>query len=303
MQKPLLIIIGGPTGSGKTDLSIRLAQELSCSIISADSRQVFSEMAIGSAAPEPEQLARVKHYLVGSKSVTEPFNAGLFEQESLNLLDQLFTENPVQIVCGGTGLYIDALLNGLDKFPDIDPLIRDELNTQLQVEGLESLQEELKIKDPIYYNQIDLQNPQRLIRALEIIRSTGQLYSSLRKNTKTERAFDSIYLATDLPREELYSNIEKRTDSMLAKGWIKETELLLPYRHLNSLQTVGYKELFRFLDGELNLEEAIELIKQNTRRYAKRQVTWLRNKAQVNWVHPQTDAKELITIYLSNKLT
>jgi tRNA dimethylallyltransferase len=299
VQKPLLIVIGGPTGSGKTDLSIRLAQELSCSIISADSRQVFSELAIGSAAPEPEQLALVKHYLVGSKSITEPFNAGLFELESLNLLAQLFTENPIQIVCGGTGLYIDALLNGLDQFPEIDPLIRDELNKQFQDEGLESLQAELKIKDPIYFEQIDKQNPQRLIRALEIIRSTGQLYSSLRKNNKTERAFDSIYLATDLPRNELYSNIENRTESMLAKGWLKETELLLPYRHLNSLQTVGYKELFRFLDDELSLDESIHLIKQNTRRYAKRQVTWLRNKALVNWVHPQTDAQEIIRGLLS----
>jgi tRNA dimethylallyltransferase len=298
MNTPVLLVIGGPTGSGKTDLSIRLAKQIGCSIVSADSRQVFAEMPIGSAAPDADQLAEVKHYLVGSKSINEPFNAGLFEKEVMDLLPSLFEEHPIQIVCGGTGLYIDALINGLDELPTASEEVRDALRQQFQQSGIHALQEELKKADPVYASQVDLNNPQRIIRALEVIRSSGQRYSDLRQKKAIYRPFKVIYLATDLPREELYRNINQRTQSMLNKGWLKEAEQLLPYRHLNALQTVGYKELFQFFDGTVSLEQAVDLIRQNTRRYAKRQVTWLRNKATITWVNPLEDADTLIKKFL-----
>ena len=298
MKKPVLLVISGPTGSGKTDLSIRLAQQLNCSVVSADSRQVFRELPIGSAAPEVEQLKAVPHFFIGSKSIQEPFNAGMYEQEALQILETLFQENTVQILCGGTGLYIDALIQGMDVLPAANPDIRQELNLVLENQGIGALQQELLLKDPDYYHQADIQNPQRLLRALEIIRSTGKTYSSLRKKTVAERPFETIYLATDLPREELYRNINNRVQSMLEKGWLAEAEALLPCRSLNALQTVGYKELFGYFDNTYSLEQAIELIRQNTRRYAKRQLTWLRSKEQVHWIHPTMDEQEIIRNYV-----
>ena len=298
MKKPFLLVISGPTGSGKTDLSIRLAQQLNCSVVSADSRQVFRELPIGSAAPEVEQLKAVPHFFIGSKSIQEPFNAGMYEQEALQILETLFQENTVQILCGGTGLYIDALIQGMDVLPVANPDIRKELNLVLENQGIGALQQELLLKDPDYYHQADIQNPQRLLRALEIIRSTGKTYSSLRKKTVAERPFETIYLATDLPREELYRNINNRVQSMLEKGWLAEAEALLPCRSLNALQTVGYKELFGYFDNTYSLEQAIELIRQNTRRYAKRQLTWLRSKEQVHWIHPTMDEQEIIRNYV-----
>ena len=298
MKKPVLLVISGPTGSGKTDLSIRLAQQLNCSVVSADSRQVFRELPIGSAAPEVEQLKAVPHFFIGSKSIQEPFNAGMYEQEALQILETLFQENTVQILCGGTGLYIDALIQGMDVLPAANPDIRQELNLVLENQGIGALQQELLLKDPDYYHQADIQNPQRLLRALEIIRSSGKTYSSLRKKTVAERPFETIYLATDLPREELYRNINNRVQSMLEKGWLAEAEALLPCRSLNALQTVGYKELFGYFDNTYSLEQAIELIRQNTRRYAKRQLTWLRSKEQVHWIHPTMDEQEIIRNYV-----
>ncbi len=300
MKKPVILVVTGPTGSGKTDLSIRLARQLKCSIISADSRQVFKELKIGSAAPDEDQLNLAPHYFIGNKHIYEPFNAGIFEKESLKILETLFCENPVQIVCGGTGLYIDALINGLDELPEIQAGIREEIEEQLQFSGIELLQKELIEKDPEYASQVDLQNPQRLIRALELIRSSGKTYTSLRQRKNPERSFDTIYLATDLPREELYSNINKRTQVMLDKGWLDETKSLVPFRKLNALQTVGYKELFSYIDGDIPYEKAIELIRQNTRRYAKRQITWINNKIKANWVHPLSDENEIIRNYLRN---
>jgi tRNA dimethylallyltransferase len=294
IQKPKLIVISGPTGSGKTYLSIRLAQALNCSIVSADSRQVFKEMRIGSAAPEEAQLLQVPHYFIGSKSIHDPFNAGIFEQEALETLGTLFKENPTQIVCGGTGLYIEALLNGFDELPESDPEIRKELDTIFTHSGLETLQIELQHSDPLYYAQVDIHNPQRIMRALEVIRKTGLPYSSLRQKKKAERDFQVIYFATDLARQTLYANINARTEKMIEQGWLKEAEELYPYRNLNALQTVGYKELFAYFDGEISLERAIELIQQNTRRYAKRQLTWLRNKQEIHWINPQTEAKTLL---------
>ena len=293
-KKNLLIVITGPTGSGKTDLSIRLAQALNCSIVSADSRQVFKEMRIGSAAPDETQLKQVPHYFIGSKHIQDPFNAGIFEQESLEILSILFKENPIQIVCGGTGLYIDALLNGFDELPESDPEIRQELNSIFTHSGIEALQTELQHLDPVYYAQVDIHNPQRIMRALEVIRKTGLPYSSLRKKKMADRDFQVVYFATDLARETLYANINVRTEKMIAQGWLKEAEELYPHRKLNALQTVGYKELFAYFDGEISLERAIELIQQNTRRYAKRQLTWLRNKQEIHWISPQTEAEELI---------
>lgn len=293
-QKPQLIVISGPTGSGKTSLSIRIAQALNCSIVSADSRQVFKEMRIGSAAPDETQLHQAPHYFIGSKHIQDPFNAGIFEQEAIDTLSTLFKENPTQIVCGGTGLYIDALLNGFDELPESDPEIRQELDSIFSNSGLEALQIELQHLDPVYYAQVDIHNPQRIMRALEVIRKTGLPYSSLRKKKMAERDFQVIYLATDLARETLYANINTRTEKMIEQGWIKEAEELYPHRKLNALQTVGYKELFAYFDGEISLERAIELIQQNTRRYAKRQLTWLRNKQGIHWINPQTEADSLI---------
>lgn len=294
IQKPQLIVISGPTGSGKTDLSIRLAQTLKCSIVSADSRQVFKEMQIGSAAPDETQLQQVPHYFIGSKHVHDSFNAGIFEQEAIETLATLFKENPTQIVCGGTGLYIDALLNGFDELPESDPEIRQELDSIFTHSGIEALQIELQNLDPVYYAQVDIHNPQRIMRALEVIRKTGLPYSSLRKKKMAERDFKVVYLATDLVRETLYANINARTEKMIEQGWLKEAEELYPHRKLNALQTVGYKELFAYFDGEISLDRAIELIQQNTRRYAKRQLTWLRNKQEIHWINPQTEAEELI---------
>lgn len=293
-QKPQLIVISGPTGSGKTSLSIRLAQALNCSILSADSRQVFKEIPIGSAAPDESQLDEVPHYFIGSKSIQDPFNAGIFEQEALETLATLFKENPIQIVCGGTGLYIDALLNGFDELPESDPEIRQELDIIFTHSGIEALQIELQNFDPVYYAQVDIHNPRRLMRALEVIRKTGLPYSSLRKKKMAERDFKVVYLATDLVRETLYANINARTKKMIEQGWLKEAEELYPHRKLNALQTVGYKELFAYFDGEISLDRAIELIQQNTRRYAKRQLTWLRNKQEIHWINPQTEAESLI---------
>ena len=297
-KKNLLIVISGPTGSGKTDLSIRLAQALKCSIVSADSRQVFKEMRIGSAAPDETQLIQVPHYFIGSKHIQDPFNAGIFEQEAIETLATLFKENPIQIVCGGTGLYIDALLNGFDELPESDPEIRQALDSIFAQSGLEALQVELQNLDPEYYAQVDIHNPQRLMRALEVIRKTGLPYSSLRKKKMAERDFQVVYLATDLTRETLYANINARTEKMIEQGWLKEAEELYSFRKLNALQTVGYKELFTYFEGEISLERAIELIQQNTRRYAKRQLTWLRNKQEIHWVNPRTEAEEIIQKYV-----
>ncbi len=293
-QKPQVIVISGPTGSGKTSLSIRLAQALNCSILSADSRQVFKEMSIGSAAPDESQLNEVPHYFIGSKNIQEPFNAGIFEQEALETLATLFKKNPIQIVCGGTGLYIDALLNGFDELPESDPEIRQELDSIFAHSGIQALQIELQNLDPVYYSKVDIHNPQRIMRALEVIRKTGLPYSSLRKKKMAERDFKVVYLATDLVRETLYANINTRTEKMIEQGWLKEAEELYPHRKLNALQTVGYKELFAYFDGEITLDRAIELIQQNTRRYAKRQLTWLRSKQEIHWINPQTEAESLI---------
>jgi tRNA dimethylallyltransferase len=289
-----LIVIGGPTGSGKTKLAIQLAKHFNCSIISADARQVFHELKIGSAAPNEEELKQAPHFFVGDRSVSQPFNAGIFEQEAIALLDELFNQNNIQIVCGGAGLYINAFLNGMDEMPAIPKEIRDSLNKRWKEDGLMQLRAELIAKDPSFAAQADLDNPQRIIRALEIINATGQPYSSFRRKTVKERNFKTYYFATNVNRENLYNNINLRTLKMIEHDWLEETKAVLPYRHLNALQTVGYKELFQHLDGKISLDEAIALIQQNTRRYAKRQVTWLKNQAPAIWINPANGLEEIL---------
>lgn len=293
MKKPLVVVITGPTGSGKTALSIRLAKAIQCSIVSADSRQVFKEIPIGSAAPDRTELEEVEHFLVGSHSIHETFNAGIYEQEALRILDSLFERSPIQIVCGGTGLYIKALLEGLDEIPFASESLRAEL-TRAWNSDSEKLKAELIQADPEYAQSADLSNKHRVIRAIEIIRLSGKKYSSLRMNHRLERNFNSVILAMDLPREKLYSQINDRTQKMIQAGWLDEAKEVYSYRSTNALQTVGFKEIFEHFDGIITLEEAISKIQMNTRRYAKRQLTWIRNQQSVIWVRPDEDNQTII---------
>lgn len=288
-----MVVITGPTGSGKTGLSIKLAKRLGCSVISADSRQVFKELPIGSAAPSTDEMLGIPHYFIGDRSISEEFNAGRFEQEALSLLDSLFKENPVQIVCGGTGLYIKALLHGMDDLPASSPEYRAQLEVRWN-EDPNSLKEELAHLDPDYALHADLSNKQRVIRALEVIKASGQTYSSLRTKQQKKRAFDSLVLALDLSREILYQRINSRTHSMIEAGWLEEAKQVIPFKDCNALRTVGYQELFECLEGRISMKEAINQIQQNTRRYAKRQMTWIRNQEKVTWINPEVDIEELV---------
>jgi len=284
--KKTLIVIAGPTASGKTAAAIRLAQYFDTVILSADSRQFYREMSIGTAKPDAEELAAAKHYFIDSHSINEPFSVGDFEKQGLALLDELFTQHNVVILVGGSGLYIKALCEGFDDIPQADEGVREQLNTELAENGILPLQEELKSVDPAYYNQVDINNPQRIIRALEVYRSTGQPFSSYRKATTNNRPFNCLKIALDLPREVLYNRINTRVDAMVAQGLVEEARSLLPQRHLNALNTVGYSELFDHFDGKATLAAAVELIKQNTRRFAKRQLTWFRKDQQIHWLTP-----------------
>jgi tRNA dimethylallyltransferase len=293
MSKNLLVVITGPTGSGKTGLSINLAKVLGCSIISADSRQVFKELPIGSAAPTEDEMNGIPHYFIGDRSISEEFNAGIFEKEALSLLEQLFKVNPVQIVCGGTGLYIKALLHGMDDLPKSSPEYRIKLTEQWEANP-ESLKTKLKQLDPIYYAEADLSNKQRVIRALEVINASGETYSSLRTKQQKTRDFDTWVLGIDTPRKILYERINARTLLMLKEGWLEEVKKIVPYQDINALRTVGYQELIEHLKGKMSLGDAIALIQQNTRRYAKRQVTWLRHQEKVDWINLDIEIEELI---------
>jgi tRNA dimethylallyltransferase len=293
MSKNLLVVITGPTGSGKTGLSINLAKVLGCSIISADSRQVFKELPIGSAAPTEDEMNGIPHYFIGDRSISEEFNAGIFEKEALSLLEQLFKVNPVQIVCGGTGLYIKALLHGMDDLPKSSPEYRIKLTEQWEANP-ESLKTKLKQLDPFYYAEADLSNKQRVIRALEVINASGETYSSLRTKQQKTRDFDTWVLGIDTPRKILYERINARTLLMLKEGWLEEVKKLVPYQDINALRTVGYQELIEHLKGKMSLGDAIALIQQNTRRYAKRQVTWLRHQEKVDWINLEIEIEELI---------
>ncbi|WP_426668504.1 tRNA (adenosine(37)-N6)-dimethylallyltransferase MiaA [Mucilaginibacter sp. McL0603] len=281
--KKELIVIAGPTAAGKTAVAIKLAQQLKTEIISADSRQFYREMSIGTAKPSAEELSQAKHHFINSHSVTENFNVGDFEKQALQLLDKLFKTHDKVIMAGGSGLFIQAVTQGFDELPVADANIRSNLNQELAEKGIDFLQNRLKDADPVYYQQVDLNNPQRLIRALEVFETTGKPFSSYRKATINKRYFDCIKIGLNLPRDILYQRINQRVDDMIDQGLLEEVRSLLPYRNLNALNTVGYSELFDYLDGKIDLNTAVELIKQNTRRFAKRQLTWFRKDKEIKW--------------------
>ena len=282
-DKKTLIVIVGPTAVGKTSLSINLAKHFNTEIISADSRQVYKEMEIGTAKPSLGELAEVPHHFINSHSITDNFNAAEFEKEALKLLELLFQQYNIVFAVGGSGLYIDALCKGMDDIPAIDPSIRNDLNHLFEEEGIESLQNKLKELDPAYYDIVDLHNPQRLIRALEVCIGTSKYYSDYRKKQETSRPFHIIKIGLEMEREELYKRIDLRMDKMIEEGLFEEAREFFPNRHLNALQTVGYTEIFNYLTGEYDKEEAIRLLKRNSRRYAKRQLTWFRRDREVKW--------------------
>lgn len=276
LEKKYLIIIGGPTASGKTALAIQLAQHFSTEIISADSRQFFREMSIGTAKPSLEELSQAPHHFINNLSIHDEYSVGDFEKDVLIRLNELFQQKDVVIMVGGTGLYIRAVCEGLDDFPEVPLSIRHDLEVVLEEKGIEILQNELKEVDPIYYEEVDKDNPKRLIRALSIFKASGQPFSSFRTKSKVERPFECIYIALDIPRDVLYDRINRRVDIMVTQGLVDEARALFPYKYLNALQTVGYSELFDYFEGKMTLNEAIDKIKQHTRNYAKRQSTWFR---------------------------
>jgi len=279
-----LIVIVGPTASGKTAAAIELAKHFKTVIVSADSRQFYREMSIGTAKPTDKELAAARHYFVGSHSITEQFSAGDYEKQSLALLTNFFKKHNIVILVGGSGLFIKAVCEGFDEFPDTKAGIRDKLNKELDEKGIGYLQEKLKSADPDYYNQADINNPQRVIRALEVFESTSRPFSSFRKSAVNERPFNIIKIGLNMERKDLYQRINTRVDDMVRYGLIEEVRSLLPFRLLNALNTVGYNELFDYFDEKTDLETAIELIKQNTRRFAKRQITWFGKDKDITWL-------------------
>ena len=295
-----IIAIVGPTASGKTTLSIKLAQALNTDIISADSRQFYKEMYIGTAVPEPEELAAAKHYFIQNKSIFEDFNVGDYEQEFLQLTQKLFQSKNTLILVGGSGLYIEAACKGLDNLPNKNEAIRQKLTRDLKEKGIENLQKQLQALDPDYYQKIDIQNPHRLIRAIEILRqSNGQKMSNLHQK-KSKRDFNTIYIGLTGERKLLYERINRRVDIMVMKGLIKEAEKLYPYREQNALQTVGYRELFQYFDNSSDLDFALSEIKKNTRRFAKRQLTWFRKNKNIKWFDMAYNFEEIMD-YLKMK--
>lgn len=295
-----LITIAGPTAIGKTSMAISLAENWACPIISADSRQVYRELNIGVAKPSSDELKRAEHHLIGHVSIQELYSAGRFEREAMAVIDEIFKTHDLAILCGGSGLYIKALLEGLNEFPDVNIAIVSSLEAELKSNGIEVLQKELKDKDPDYFSQADTSNPRRVIRALSIIRQTGQKFSSFWKENFDDRHFDQINIELTMDRSQLYDRINKRVDLMMKAGLLEEVRELHAYKSLPSLDTVGYRELFEVLDNQIDLTDAIELIKRNTRRYAKRQMTWLRN--QQNFVSFPSDDLETIIQFIDDKL-
>jgi len=304
-SEKLLVVVAGPTAVGKTDLSLQIAQELDTEIISADSRQFYREMLIGTAKPSAEELALVKHYFINSHTITEEYNAGDFENDALCIIDQLFQSHRTVILTGGSGLYIRAVTAGMDAMPPIEVGLREKLQQDLDNKGLAFLLQQLKNLDPVYYAQVDQDNPQRVIRALEVSISSGQPYSSFRKQEtiSQNRPFNILKIGLNRDRDELYARIDARMDWMLQNGLLEEAKALYSYRNHNALQTVGYKELFDFLEGQYDWEEAVRLLKRNSRHYAKRQLTWFRKDKEYVWFHPD-QTKEILTFiqqHLPNK--
>lgn len=279
-----LKVILGPTAVGKTDYSINLALKSGCPIVSCDSRQIFRGMAIGTAQPSPEQLQKVRHYFIACRNPDEHYTAGLYEIEALHLLEELFKKYDTVIMAGGSGLYVDALCNGLDNFPEADLELREKLSARLREEGLPSLRRELQILDPESYGTIDIANPQRVIRALEVTISTGKKFSEFKTSPARKRSFNIEKYCLTRPREELYARIDARVDAMFEAGLVEEVSSLIPYRNMPALNTVGYREVFSYLDGETDIKEVLRLIKRNTRHYAKRQMTYWARDHQIEYV-------------------
>lgn len=293
-----IIVIAGPTASGKTSLAVSLATHLKCSIISADSRQFYKELSIGTAKPTSDEMQGIPHYFVNSHSVEKPLSSGQFEIESRKLVAQLFEKEDVLIVVGGSGMFIDALLYGTDQIPH-SPKARAHWNQEFEHHGIAKLQEHLQTIDPDFYKEVDIYNPARLIRAIEVFESTGIPFSFWRKNTEKKALYPLFYFVIDLPREVLYNRINQRVDEMIQKGLLEEVKENMKFRHLQSLNTVGYKELFDYLDNKKTLEEAINLIKQNTRNYAKRQLTWFRKNKDAIYLNATSIDEQLKTILTS----
>ena len=291
MSTKRLIVIVGPTGSGKTDLSITVAEHFHAPIISTDSRQFYRGIPIGTAQPDAEQLQRVEHHFIASRELTDDFNCGAYEAEALQSLEQLFQKHDVVVAVGGSGLYVKALCEGMDNMPEVTPELRESLAQRLSEEGLEALCEELRERDPEFYEQVDLKNQARVVRALEVCIASGRPYSSFRTGERRKRDFDIIKIGVDMPREVLYERIDRRVDIMMEQGLEHEARSVSHLRHLNSLQTVGYREMFDYFDGITTREEAIELIKRNSRRYAKRQLTWFRRDEEIAWFNPKESEK------------
>ncbi len=288
----VLISIVGPTAIGKTKLAISLAQYYRTVIISADSRQFYKEMSIGTAVPNKTELAAIKHHFIQHKSISEPYSVGNFEKEAIRLLDTLFNYHEIVIMVGGSGLYVDAVTKGLNEFPKVDSQIREQLNQELQLQGLGQLQKKLQNLDQAYYKTVDLNNPHRLIRALEICIGTGKPYSSFLGKPKKERNFTTLTIGIQADREQIYDNINRRVDIMMSEGFLEEIRSLIDYKDLNALRTVGYKELFNYLEGNWDLETAIAEMKKNTRRFAKRQLTWFKRNDDTIWLDAKSSSKQ-----------
>ena len=288
MRNKLIVLIG-PTGVGKTELSLSLAEFLHTPVINADSRQLYKDLTIGTAAPTADQLKRVKHYFVGTLSLTDYYSAAQFESDVISLLDQLYQTHPFALMSGGSMMYVDAVCNGIDDIPTVDQETREMIMERYQQEGLTPLSNELRLLDPDYYAIVDQKNPKRILHALEICYMTGKPYSSFRTNKKKERSFDIIKIGLRRDREELYERINKRVDEMIQNGLIDEVKSVMSYRYTNALNTVGYKEIFQYLDGNWSLEQAIEKIKQNTRIYSRKQMTWYKKDTEIHWFHPDND--------------
>jgi tRNA dimethylallyltransferase len=288
-----LVIITGPTASGKTTAAIETAKYFKTEIVSADSRQIYSELSIGTAVPSASELAAVKHYFIQSHSIFENYNASRYEAEAIEVLENLFKKNNIVILTGGSMLYIDAVCKGIDDIPDIDPELRMNIKRQLEETGIDNLRVQLKKLDPEYYSHVDLKNPARIVHALEVCLMTGKPYSSFRKKTPKKRDFTLIKTALNCERAELHMRINNRVDAMIQNGLEQEAQEVFHLKHLNSLNTVGYREFFDYFEGKISKEKAIELIKRNTRRYARKQITWFRNEPDVTWFN-SGEPKQLI---------
>ena len=288
-----LIVLIGPTGVGKTELSLSIAEHFQTSIISADSRQLYKDLKIGTAAPTPEQLSRVPHWFVGTLELTDYYSAAQYETDVLNQLECLFQTHDTVVLTGGSMMYVDAICKGIDDIPTVDKETRELMLQRYEKEGLDKLCAELKLLDPEYYKIVDLKNPKRVIHALEICYMTGRTYTSFRTQQKKKRPFHIIKVGLTRDREELYDRINRRVDQMMQEGLLEEVRSVLPYRHLNSLNTVGYKELFKYLDGEWELPFAIEKIKQNSRIYSRKQMTWFKRDEEIRWFHPEQETEIL----------